>query len=71
MEKYDYCSDRYVFNNSGKITVTSAQDILKLNFKGKIPQYQCTLLNRKELFDEITFLENRCYEDIATHGNYY
>ena len=66
VKKYDYRSDRYVFDNSGKITVASAQDILKLNFKDKIPQSQCTLLSHKRLFNEVAFPENRYYEDTAT-----
>ena len=66
VKKYDYRSDRYVFENSGKVIVASAQEILKLNFKDKITQSQCTLLSRKKLFDEISFPENRYYEDTAT-----
>lgn len=66
VKKYDYRADRYVFENSGKITVASAKDILKLNFKDKITQSQCTLLSRKEIFSEIAFPENRFYEDTAT-----
>ena len=66
VKKYDYRPDRYVFENSGKITVASAKEILKLNFKDKITQSQCTLLSRKKLFDEVTFPENRYYEDTAT-----
>ena len=66
VKKYDYRSDRYVFENSGKVIVASAQEILKLNFKDKITQSQCTLLSRRKLFDEISFPENRYYEDTAT-----
>ena len=66
VKKYDYRSDRYIFENSGKITVAPAKDILKLNFKDKITQSQCTLLSRKEIFSDIHFPENRFYEDTAT-----
>lgn len=66
VKKYDYRSDRYVFENSGKITVAPAKEILKLNFKDKITQSQCTLLSRKEIFSDIHFPENRFYEDTAT-----
>ena len=66
VKKYDYRSDRYPFENSGKITVASAQEILKLNFKDKIPQSQCTLLCRRELFANVNFPEGRYYEDTAT-----
>lgn len=66
VKKYDYRSDRYIFENSGKITVAPAKEILKLNFKDKITQSQCTLLSRKEIFSDIHFPENRFYEDTAT-----
>lgn len=66
VKKYDYRPDRYVFENSGKITVAPAKEILKLNFKDKITQSQCTLLSRRNLFDEVAFPENRYYEDTAT-----
>lgn len=66
VKKYDYRSDRYVFENTGKVTVASATEMLKLNFKDKIPQSQCTLLCRRELFEQISFPVNRYYEDTAT-----
>lgn len=66
VKKYDYRSDRYVFENSGKITIDTAKEILKLNFKDKIPQSACTLLSSRRLFNEIRFPINRYYEDTAT-----
>lgn len=66
VKKYDYRSDRYVFSNSGKKTVANAKEILKLNFKDKIPQSACTLLSHKRLFDDISFPVKRYYEDTAT-----
>lgn len=66
VKRYDYRSDRYVFNNSGKVTVGTAKEILKLNFKDQIPQSQCTLLCHRNLFDDIRFPEDRYYEDTAT-----
>ncbi len=66
MKKYDYRSDRYVFENTGKITLTSPSELLKLNFKDKIPQSICTMLCRKSVFDNIRFPVGRFYEDTAT-----
>lgn len=66
VKKYDYRSDRYVFSNSGKKTIADAKEILKLNFKDKIPQSACTLLSHKRLFDEISFPVKQYYEDTAT-----
>ena len=66
MKKYDYRSDRYAFENSGKITVVSAQEMLRLNFEDKIPQSICTMLCRRFVFDEIRFPVGRYYEDTAT-----
>lgn len=66
MKKYDYRSDRYVFENTGKITLTSPSELLKLNFKDKIPQSICTMLCRKSVFDNIRFPVGRYYEDTAT-----
>ena len=66
VKKYDYRSDRYVFKNCGEITVAPAKEILKLNFKDKIPQSACTLLSRKSLFEGVSFPVKRYYEDTAT-----
>lgn len=66
MKKYDYRSDRYVFENTGKMTVASAQEMLKLNFKDEIPQSICTMLCRRFVFDNIRFPVGRYYEDTAT-----
>lgn len=66
MKKYDYRSDRFVFENTGKITLTSPGELLKLNFKDKIPQSICTMLCRRVVFDNIRFPVGRYYEDTAT-----
>lgn len=66
MKKYDYRSDRYVFEDSGKITLAAPNELLKLNFKDKIPQSICTLLCKRQLFDNIRFPVGRYYEDTAT-----
>lgn len=66
VKRYDYRSDRYVFNNSGKVTVGTAKEILKLNFKDQIPQSQCTLLCHRNFLDDVRFPEDRYYEDTAT-----
>lgn len=66
VKRYDYRSDRYVFNNNGKVTVGNAKEILRLNFADKIPQSACTLLSHKRLFDDICFPVKQYYEDTAT-----
>ena len=66
MKKYDYRSDRFVFENTGKITLTSPGELLRLNFKDKIPQSICTMLCRRVVFDNIRFPVGRYYEDTAT-----
>ena len=66
VKRYDYRSDRYLFDNSGKKTVATAKELLRLNFMDKIPQSACTLLARKKLFNGISFPVKQYYEDTAT-----
>lgn len=66
VKKYDYRSDRQEYADSGKITIESPMELLKKNFKDQIPQSACTLLCKKELFDNVKFPVGRYFEDTAT-----
>lgn len=66
VKKYDYRSDRYVYSNDGSVLVADSDELLKLNFKDKMPQSACTMLCRKSLFDDISFPVKRYFEDTAT-----
>lgn len=66
VKKYDYRSDRQEYSDTGKITIEPPMELLKKNFKDQIPQSACTLLCKKELFENVKFPVGRYFEDTAT-----
>lgn len=66
VKTYDYRTDRFEFANDGKAVVGPASEFLKKNFTDRIPNSVCTLICRRNLFDDVHFPVGRYYEDTAT-----
>ena len=66
LKRYEYRSDRLVYKSDGTSAVYSSDEFLKRCFENKIPNSVCTLLCRKDLFNDIEFPEGVYFEDVAT-----
>ena len=57
---------KYRHSESGEILILDVKEALALNFKQVINSSVCTMIARKELFEEIKFPEDMRFEDRAT-----
>lgn len=63
---YDDRPPKYKHSESGEILILGVKEALALNFKQVINSSVCTMIARKELFDDIKFPEDMRFEDRAT-----
>ena len=66
LKRYDNRPDKFIAPDNGEVQLFSAKEITTLNLTDKISRVVCTLLIRKDLFNELQFPTYMYHEDRAS-----